>query len=66
MMRRILLAALALAMVTGFALAPTRSAHADDWCWGDPIVMIGGKRVNINIEHQHWCSGHVVPGSEPC
>src|SRR5688500_8507812 len=48
-MRRILLAALALAMVTGFALAPTRSAHADDWCWGDPIVMIGGKTVNINV-----------------
>jgi hypothetical protein len=61
-MRRILLAALALAMVTGFALAPARNAHADDWCWGDPIVMIGGKTVNINVGVQGTSSqvaGHV-------
>ena len=48
-MRRILFAALALVMAAGMALVPSRDAHADDWCWGDPIVSIGGKQVNIII-----------------
>lgn len=61
-MRRVLFAALALAMVIAGTLTPARSAHADDWCWGDPIVMIGGTQVNINIGVQGTTSqveGHV-------
>lgn len=37
---------LALGVLAGVALIPS-SAHADDWCWNDPIVTINGKTVQI-------------------
>jgi hypothetical protein len=48
-MHRRLLAAFALVLVISAALSPSRAARADDWCWGDPIVLIGGKVVSIDI-----------------
>lgn len=49
-MRRIGLAVLSLWVLVGIALGPARPAHAEaDWCWGDPVVRIGGTTVAINI-----------------
>jgi len=42
--RRTLVAG-ALALALGPALA--RTASAEEWCWNDPLVEIGGKPVHI-------------------
>jgi hypothetical protein len=31
------------------AVFPVSHAHADEWCWDDPVVSIGGKIVSINV-----------------
>ena len=44
MSRRALLGA---AVAAGLGAVTVRTAAAEDWCWDDPIVEIGGKRVAI-------------------
>jgi hypothetical protein len=35
------------ALAAGLGALTVRTASAEDWCWDDPIVEIGGKRVSI-------------------
>jgi hypothetical protein len=39
----------ALIVIGGIALYPAAPASADDWCWDDPILLIDGKLVNVNV-----------------
>jgi hypothetical protein len=39
----------ALIAIGGIALSPASPASADDWCWDDPILLVDGQQVNINI-----------------
>ena len=47
MFRRLSRAVLAVALLSSLALFKTPSASANDWCWNDPIVTIGGHTVQI-------------------
>jgi hypothetical protein len=38
-----------LVIIGGIALYPASPASADDWCWDDPILMVDGQQVNINV-----------------
>ena len=49
-MRPVTLMLLALALVTSLTLSPVATVHASvDWCWDDPVVVIGGRSVTIRI-----------------
>jgi hypothetical protein len=40
-------AVLGAVLAAGLGAVTVRSASAEDWCWDDPIVEIGGRRVSI-------------------
>src|SRR5713101_388285 len=50
-MRRLLLSAVAIVVLTTMGLSGTsRAAHADEfWCWGDPLLTIDGVPVTVAV-----------------
>jgi hypothetical protein len=46
-MRRAVLLTLSVAFLLGMYAHSAPAAHADEWCWDDPIVMIDGHVVQI-------------------
>lgn len=42
-------ALLLLVILAGFIAVPRGAAHADDWCWDDPVVAIGNDTVSVNL-----------------
>ncbi len=49
-MRLIIRALLALAFLVAAALPVARPARADDWCWDDPVVSVGGRLIDIQVQ----------------
>jgi hypothetical protein len=37
------------ASLLGGVLAQAPAVHADDWCWGDPVVQVNGTIAAINV-----------------